>query len=49
VSVPRQIDKKSGDPKEEREVWGPPEGYRVWSSQGGKEKLFFSTLLCLSQ
>ena len=33
-SIPRQVDKKSGIPKEEREMWG--------SQRGGKNKhLFF--------
>ena len=41
MSVPRPIDKKPVDPKEERGVWGPPGGYRVWSSQGGEEKQTF--------
>jgi len=46
VSVPRQIDKKSGVPKDERGVWHSPGGYRVWSSQGGeKNKLFFMIAL----
>ena len=41
-SIPRQVDKKSGVPKEEKGVWG----IRVWDSQGeGKDKhLFFSPL-----
>ena len=38
-SVPRQVDKKSGVPKEER---------RVWNSQGGeKDKHFFLHSLVL--
>ena len=46
MSVPRQIDKKSGVPKDERGVWRCPGGYRVWSSQGGeKNKLFFKIAL----
>ena len=46
MSVPRQIDKKSGAPKDERGVWHSPGGYRVWSSQGGeKNKLFFMIAL----
>ena len=33
-SIPRQVDKKSRVPKEEKGVWG--------SQGGGKDKLFFS-------
>ena len=49
-SVLRQVDKKSGDPKEEKGVWGFEEEIRVWNSQGGgKDKLsFFSTFLSFS-
>ena len=36
-SIPRQADKKSGVPEEERWVWN--------SQGGGKDKLFFSTVL----
>ena len=36
-SIPRQADKKSGVPEEERWVWN--------SQGGGKDKLFFSTFL----
>ena len=32
-SIPRQVDKKSGVPEEERGVWN--------SQRGGKDKLFF--------
>ena len=40
-SIPRQVDKKSGVPKEKKGVWG--------SQGGGKDKLFvFSTFLSLS-
>ena len=38
-SIPRQVDKKSGVPKEERGVWG--------SQGGGKDILFFSLSLSL--
>ena len=50
MSIPRQIDKKSGVPKDERGVWGFPGGGRVLEfSRRRKEQTFFSTLLCLSQ
>ena len=32
-SIPRQVDKKSGAPEEQKGVWG--------SQGGGKDKLFF--------
>ena len=40
-SIPRQVDKKSLVPKEEKGVWGS--GWDgVWSSQGGEnDKCFF--------
>ena len=45
-SIPRQIDKKSRVPKEEKGVWGPPSGDGVWNSQGrGKDKHFVSKFL----
>ena len=41
-SIPRQVDKKSGVPKEEKGVWTLKEEIGVWSSQGGgKDKCFF--------
>ena len=45
-SIPRQVDKKSGVPEEEKGVWGSQEGIGVWNSQGGgKDKcLFFLSL-----
>ena len=39
-SIPRQVDKKSRVPEEEKGIWG---------SQGGKDKLFLATFLSLSQ
>ena len=39
-SIPRQVDKKSGVPEEERGVWN--------SQGGGKDKLFFSPSIFLS-
>ena len=52
-SIPRQVDKKSRVPEEEREVWALKEEIGVWNSQGGgKDKclfFFFSfTFLSLS-
>ena len=51
-SIPRQVDKKSGVPKEEKRVSGALEGeIEVWNSQGGgkdKHRFFFSTFLSLS-
>jgi len=42
-SVPRQVDKNSGVPKEERWVWALKEEIGVWNSQGGgKDKHLFS-------
>ena len=45
-SVTRQVDKKSGVPKEEKRVSGALEGeIEVWNSQGGgKDKHLFSFL-----
>ena len=40
-SIPRQVDKKSRVPKEEKGVWGSQGGDRIWNSQGGKDKLSF--------
>ena len=38
-SIPRQVDKKSGVPEEEKGVWGSQGGDGVWNSQeGGKDK-----------
>ena len=40
-SIPRQIDKKSRVPKEEKGIWGLEAETGVWNSQGGeKDKLF---------
>ena len=40
-SIPRQVDKKSVVPKEEKGVWGSG-GHGIWSSQGGEnDKCFF--------
>ena len=45
-SIPRQTDKKSRVPKEEKGVWASQSGDGVWNSQGGgKDKLFLSTFL----
>ena len=45
-SIPRQIDKKSRVPKEEKGVWASQSGDGVWNSQGGgKDKLLLSTFL----
>jgi len=42
VSIPRQIDRKSGVPKDERVVWGSPGGDRVLEfSRRRKEQTFF--------
>ena len=41
-SIPRQVDKKSRVPEEEREVWALKEEIGVWNSQGGgKDKCLF--------
>ena len=41
-SIPRQVDKKSGVPEEEKGVWGSQGGIGVWNSQGGvKDKFLF--------
>ena len=41
-SIPRQVDKKSGVPEEEKGVPSSQGGDRVWSSQGEeKDMLFF--------
>ena len=44
-SIPRQTDKKSRIPKEEKGVWGSRSGDRgfAWNSQGGKDKIFVYT------
>ena len=55
-SIPRQIDKKSGLPKEEKCVWIFEEEIGFWNSQGGEKGkhvcllscLFFSIFLSLS-
>ena len=50
-SIPRQVDKKSGVPKEEKRGSGAlEEEIEVWNSQGGgKDKHFFpTTFLSLS-
>ena len=42
MSFPRQIDKKSGVPKDERGVWDSPGGGRVLKfSRKRKEQTFF--------
>ena len=42
-SIPRQVDKKSGIPKEEKVIWAHEAEVGFWNSQGGgKDKLFFS-------
>ena len=44
-SIPRQIDKKSRVPEEEKGVWALKKDTVVWNSQGGgKGKLFFFPL-----
>ena len=46
--IPRQVDKKSEVPEEEKGVWGSPGGHRVWNSQGGgKDKCLFFSLQSL--
>ena len=41
-SIPRQVDKKSRVPKEEKGVWALKEDIGIWHSQkGGKAKRFF--------
>ena len=48
-SVPRQVDKKSGVPEEEKGSGTLKAEIGVWNSQeGGKNKLFFFFRLCLS-
>ena len=51
ASIPRQVDKKSLVPKEEKGVQGPGEGERGTrgSQEEEKDKHFFPTLLGLSQ
>ena len=45
-SIPRQVDKKSGFPEEEKGVWVLKEEIEVWNSQGGEKRTnFFSTFL----
>ena len=50
-SIPRQVDKKSRVPEEEKVMSGVlEEEIRVWNFQEGKNKLFFfSTLFSLSK
>ena len=49
--IPRQADKKSWVPKDEKWVLGSQGGDRVWNSKGGKNKrlffFFLSTFLSL--
>ena len=46
VSIPRQLDKKSGALKEEKGIWGSQGETGVWNSQGErKDKCFFPTFL----
>ena len=45
-SISRQVDKKSGVPKEEKRVWGSQEGDRgLEFSRKRKGQTFFSTFL----
>ena len=49
-SIPRQVDKKSRVPEEEKGSGAPKEERGVQGSQRGeKDKHFFPTFLCLSQ
>ena len=49
-SIPRQVDRKSGVPEEEKGVWGSRGGDRCLEfSRRRKGQTFYSTLLCLSQ
>ena len=44
-SIPRQVDKNSKVPKEEKGVWALKEDIGVWHSQkGGKGKRFFPSI-----
>ena len=43
-SIPRQVDKKSRVPEEEKGVWALKEDIGVWHSQGGKDKRFFPSM-----
>ena len=50
-SIPRQVDKKSGVPKEKKGVWGSQSrgrGLEFSRSRKGQISLFFSTFLSLS-
>ena len=50
-SIPRQVDKKSGVPEEERGVWGSQGGDRGLEfsrRRKGQMSFFFSTFLSLS-
>ena len=42
-SIPRQIDKKSRVPKEEKGIWGLEAETGVWNSQGGEKDKCFSS------
>ena len=44
-SIPRQIDKKSGVPEEERGVWGSQRGDRGLEFSRRRKGPFFSTFL----
>ena len=45
-SIPRQVDKKSRVPEEEKGVWGSQGGDRgLEFSRRGKGRMFFTTLL----
>ena len=49
-SVPRQVDEKSGVPKEEKGVWGPQsgdKGLEFSRRRKGQASFFFSTFLSL--
>ena len=44
-SIPRQVDKKSGIPKEEKVIWAHEAEVGFWNSQGGgKDKHIFFPL-----
>ena len=46
-SIPRQIDKKSGLPKEEKCVWILEEEIGFWNSQGGEKGKHVCLIACL--
>ena len=48
-SIPRQVDKKSGVPEEEKRVWGSPSGDRGLEFSRRRGQIFlFSTFISLS-